>query len=279
MLRKLIKYEILADYKKYGATFAAMLLVSCLLLFFDKMTSWINNNLFMKLITGVLGALFMALVVVVCSMVMVFATMRFYKNLVRDEGYLMHTLPVPTWMLIVSKLIAVYIWTILVAFAVGICSGIAFGEPFWLFEMIGSIPEVITEAREIFGDGGYNQLRTFIIYMGIFFVLLPAMGMLHIYFSFALGNLFNRHKLGMSVLMFFVVYIAEQIISSVFMMFVSSDIMRSVMDSQTSTAIPDERMFGYMNEAMLVSIIFSVIFSVGYYIAAERIFAKKLNLE
>ncbi|MGN0675317.1 MAG: hypothetical protein ACI4KG_06175 [Oscillospiraceae bacterium] len=279
MLRKLIKYEILADYKKYGAMFAAMLLVSCLLLFFDKMTSWINNNLFMELITGVLGALFMALVVVVCLMIMVFATMRFYKNLVRDEGYLMHTLPVPTWKLIVSKLIAVYIWTILVTIAVGICSGIAFGEPLWLFDMIGSIPEVVTEMREVFGEGGFNQLRLFLIYMVIFFVLMPAMGMLHIYFSFALGNLFNKHKLGMSVLMFFVIYIAEQIISSVFLMFISSDIMNSVMEDQSNAAIPDERMFGYMNEAMLVSIIFSVIFSVGYYIASERIFAKKLNLE
>lgn len=276
MLRKLIKYEILADYKKYGVMFAAMLMVSFLLLFFDKMTSWVNNNTFVKLIFMVLSAVFGILVVLVCGMVLVFATNRFYKNLVRDEGYLMHTLPVPTWKLIVSKLIAVYIWSALAVVAVGICSGIAFGEPLWLFRMIEEFPEFIEESREVFGGKGFE---TFLINMIIMTVLSPAMIMVQIYFSLALGNLFNRHKLGMSVLMYFATYIGEQILSSIAMMFMSSDMVKFVLESQNDSTIPDDKIFGFINETFVFTIIFSVVISVGYYIASERIFAKKLNLE
>ena len=277
MLRKLIKYELLADYRKYGALYAAMLLISGLLLFFDKMTSWVNNNLFAEIMVTVLGAVFMALVIVVSAMVMVFSTMRFYKNLVRDEGYLMHTLPVPTWKLIVSKLIAVYIWTILTTIAVGICSGIAFGEPMWLFKLIDFMPEFIDESREVFGG---NAFVTFLIYTGIFFVLAPGMGMLHIYFCFALGNLFSKHKLGMAVLMYFATYIAEQIISSVVMMFISSDMVEVMLIGENETTeISDAVMMGFGSDAMLMTLILSLIVAVGYYIGTERIFTKKLNLE
>ena len=277
MLRKLIKYELLADYRKYGALYAAMLLISGLLLFFDKMTSWVNNNLFAEIMVTVLGVVFGALVVVVCAMVMVFSTMRFYKNLVRDEGYLMHTLPVPTWKLIISKLIAVYIWTIFTTIAVGICSGIAFGEPMWLFEMIDDLSEFIVESKVLFGG---NSFLTFLIYMGIFFVLAPGMGMVHIYFCFALGNLFSKHKLGMAVLMYFVTYIAEQIISSVAMMFISSDMVEVMLIGETETTeISDVAMMGFGNDVILMTLILSLIVAVGYYIGTERIFAKKLNLE
>lgn len=41
----------------------------------------------------------MALMIVTIVMVL----QRFYKNLLKGEGYLMHTLPVPTWMLVAIK--------------------------------------------------------------------------------------------------------------------------------------------------------------------------------
>lgn len=276
MLRKLIKYEILADYRKYGAVFGAMLLISFLLLFFDKMTSWVNNNMFMEIVVAVFGSVFAMAVVLACGMVMVFATTRFYKNLVRDEGYLMHTLPVPTWKLIVSKLIAVYIWYIAVTIVVGICSGIAFGEPLWLFEVLKELPWILEESKEVF-DG--NGMIVFMIYMLVLLILAPAMGMLHIYFSLALGNLFSKHKLGMSVLMYFAIYIGEQIITSIFMIFISADMMKWVLEMDNEMTVSNPQMMDFANQCMLFSIIFSIIFSVGFYIASERIFAKKLNLE
>ncbi|MDE6596103.1 MAG: hypothetical protein K2K44_08845, partial [Oscillospiraceae bacterium] len=125
MLRKLIKYDLLADYKKYIAVYISMAATSVLLLFFDKMTSWINNNNFLNLMAVVFAVLFLIISVISGVMLLVFSTIRFYKNIVRDEGYLMHTLPVPTWQLIASKFISVYIWFFITLIVTGICSGIA----------------------------------------------------------------------------------------------------------------------------------------------------------
>ena len=42
----------------------------------------------------------------------IYLIMRFYKNLFSNEGYLMHTLPVTSWQLLISKLVTAFIWFI-----------------------------------------------------------------------------------------------------------------------------------------------------------------------
>ena len=94
-------------------------------------------------------------------------------------------------------------------------------------------------------------------------LLAPFSYLAHIYFSFALGNLFSKNKLAMSVVMFLAINFAENIITSILL----TAYIFSIKDDMTLTAR------SYSN--ILISIVLSVI----YLIAAERIFAKKLNLE
>lgn len=277
-LLKLIKYDLLADYKKYAALYAAMLGSSVMMLFFSKMTSWVHNNLFIKAMSIVFTSLFFILVVAAAVMFMVFSTTRFYKNIVRDEGYLMHTLPVPTWQLLASKLISVYIWYAATIIISGICSGIAFGEPLWLFKFFGEFGEAMSEVRSSIGEENTKVLLSMMRYAVVLFVLTPFFAMSNIYFSFALGNLFNKYKLGMSVLMYFAIKVAEQIIGSVTSMVVSTD-MFSVMVNTPDVNVPEADILNYVSATMNVSIIISLALSIGYMIAAERIFSKKLNLE
>lgn len=279
MLRKLIKYDLLADYKKYAAVYIAMLASSVLLLFFDKMTSWIKNNAFIDIMTMVFMFVFFTITIISGVMLLVFSTIRFYKNIVRDEGYLTHTLPVSTWQLIASKFISVYIWFFAMVIVTGICSGIAFGEPFWLFKLndaFGEISEVLMS--EDFAADDIKFVFLMLKYFAVFMLFSPFLAMSHIYFAFALGNLFNKSKLGMSVVMYFAVMFAEQIIGSVFAMFFYSDMMTLV------TADPNSDFFtaqaaDFFGKAMNFSLTAAIIFAIGYTIAAERIFAKKLNLE
>lgn len=271
MLGKLIKYDIFADWKKYCALFAAALLTSLLTLIVEKMSSQINNNMFLKMMSSLIGTSCLVLISAVCLMTVVFAVIRFYKNLVRDEGYLMHTLPVPTWQLIASKLITAYIW--FAASAVVICAsvGIAMGEPLWLFDAFKGYDEFI---ESVSGHMAASTFKNFIASSGIMLLLSPAFIMTHIYLSFALGNLFNTHKLLMSVVMYFVINVAQQILSTAFMaVFMSS------MISGNTYSIPDEAIFGYVGGFMNFSVIFTLTLSAAYFIAAERIFSKKLNLE
>lgn len=276
MLKKLIKYDLMADYKKYAAVYVAMLAVSVLLLFFDKMTSWIKNNAFINIMATVFLFVFFALTVIAGVMLIVFSTIRFYKNIVRDEGYLMHTLPVPTWQLLASKFISIYIWFAATVIVAGICSGIAFGEPLWLFKLHDAFGEMSDS-----GDLSSEDIKfTFVMlkYFAVFMIISPFVAMSHIYFSFALGNLFNKSKLGMSVVMYFAVMFAEQIISSVFSLFFYSDIVSIAATDPNSDAFIAQ-MTEFFRKTMNFSLIIAVVFAIGFTIAAERIFAKKLNLE
>lgn len=290
MLRKLIKYDLLADYKKYFAVYIAMLTSSVTMLFFDKMTSWISNNVFINVMSAVSAAVFFVLCISVGVMLLVLSTIRFYKNVMRDEGYLTHTLPVPTWKIIASKFISVYIWFFATLIVTGVCSGIAFGEPLWLFKLAEG-----SGFTESFASGfvyGFNSsagpiekiteadLHIFaemIRYYAVFILLSPFIAMAHIYVSFALGNLFNRSKLGMAVLMYFAIQFVESIMGAFFSAFLTPGFVAET--AKYENDIPITVVFDFVNSVMLVTLIVSVILSIGCIIATERIFAKKLNLE
>ena len=273
MLKKLIKYEILADWKKYAFVTAALFIISFMLLVFGEISTTVANNKLIEYINMILLFAFLTLAVVAVAMLFVFATIRFYKSFIRDQGYLMHTLPVSTWQLIVSNLIAVYIWAILIAAVLMICGGISMGEPLWLFELIEDRGEVMDSIASEFGAEAAPELVRTLGIAAAMIVLSPAMYMTHIYFSFALGNLFSRNKLAMSVLMFFAVYFATQILYSIvaFPFFLN---MMSLGDD-----VSEQQAFRISGDISLLSLIVSVITAIVFFIASERIFAKKLNLE
>lgn len=277
MLKKLIKYDLLADYKRYGIVFAAMLMFSLLLTALDRLTQVFKENRFFEIMMIICAILFFAAFIVMFTMIMVIATIRFYKNLVRDEGYLMHTLPVPTWKLITSKFVTTYIWSAAAVVVTGICFGIVAGEPLWLFKLdIGweTLSGLFVEETV---NGTADQLRNVFIACFVVMALTPGFMVLHIYMSLALGNLFHTHKLGISVLMFFALYIGEQILSGVAMLFMSADMVNYMTD--IDAVVPFDVGYRYMMTSLIFSIIFTIVLMIAFFIGSERIFSKKLNLE
>ena len=247
MLIKLIKYDLLADYKKYCTVFAAMLLLSIMMLMsenssysafvFSESGSVIDIILFMSYtIVSVAAAL----------MVVVFSISRFYTNLIQDEGYLMHTLPVPTWQLLASKLITTYIWATATVLMEIVCAALATGERRIFSDIISSITEITTNR-----DAAETML---------YVLMSPFYLMSRIYLVCGLGNLFSKNKKGIAVVMYFVIQFIEGIFTTYVTMLVTLNV----------TAFS-----GYM----FVKIVLALALSVGYFIAAERLFAKRLNLE
>ena len=271
MLGKLIKYDLMADWKKYTTLYAATLLVSIMLYTTGKIKENIRNNKILELVEDMFGIVFMTLIIAISVAVVVLTVMRFYKNVMRDEGYLTHTLPVHTWEILASKLISSYIW-FLSAFVIGaICLGIGMGEPLWLFEAIENIADVITEARDSAEKSQLIQIMTTVM---LSVILSPFFIMTHAYFCFALGNLSNSHKLGVSVLAFFGVNIAENFIATAVMMIFAAGFSD---DRWESASVIEALRTG--NSVMILTLVISIAISAGLFIASERIFAKKLNLE
>lgn len=290
MLKKLIKYDILADYKKYAAVYIAMLASSVMMLFFDKMTSWISNNTFIEVMAVVFTMVFFALCLVAGVMILVLSTIRFYKNVMRDEGYLTHTLPVPTWQVIASKLITVYIWFFASLIVSVICGSIAAGTPMWIFHIFGGPNDeafrkgveagfaLSTDGAPFSStDSAYEMVTSGFSLYAVYMLFSPLCAMAAVYFACALGNLFSRSKLAMSVLMYFLLAFAESIVGGSISVFITPQFVAEA--SKYGEDIPLELILNYLYEVMTASLIASIVLSIGFLIGAERIFAKKLNLE
>ena len=105
MLLKLIKYDFREQFKEHIGLYA-LVLVSAL-------TEIISESFKLDLVSvffWILHSLSM-IAMLICSFVII--VLYFRRNLLKDEGYLMNTLPVEPWMLYVSKFLTAFVLFIL----------------------------------------------------------------------------------------------------------------------------------------------------------------------
>ena len=211
--------------------------------------------------TIIYGLLLLALVV----MTIIIIIMRFNNNLLKGEGYLMHTLPVPTWMLILSKLIVSVIWmaigtaaSLISAALLGLSSGML---PYILRE--GGIESFGNLLNAIFG----NASGLFIASMIVSAVAL----ILKFYFSMAIGNLVNRNKFLLAVGAFIGIQIVLSIIS-VLTGTLSGSVALSTTDSVNG-------LVGTMATQLLIrDLVIDGICIAGFFFGTTMILKKRLNL-
>lgn len=99
MTGRLIKYELRSSIKLMGVIWAALIVTSFL---FSISINFMGNlmirssiaSTLINLLQGITGMLYIAVFIATAAASVVIVIMRFYKGLLSDEGYLMHTLPV-----------------------------------------------------------------------------------------------------------------------------------------------------------------------------------------
>lgn len=277
MLGKLLKYELLAEMRKYAVVFAAIIGAAVLFLVFDRGLSRLGDYAIIDIFSGFLLIAFILLCFFTLAMIIVMSCVRFKKNLFGDEGYLMHTLPVPAWQHIAVKIIAAYIWTVaaLAVIIIGICILTCSGS--WMTDMYDGMKEAFAEISAA-DDASAALLFNFKWFFIISAVLYPLLLLLYIYFCIAVGSLFNSHKTLMSILTFVVVNTVGQIVSSVIMVICGLSSYMSMNTADMNAATADMFISSY-GKLMWGSSIFSVILYAAMAIGTNYIMSKKLNLE
>ena len=105
MLGKLLKYELKATSRVFIPLYIAILVVS--------IVNGLSLNLEIFNIQGLATIILMCLFISLFVITIVVTIQRFNKNLLKDEGYLMFTLPVSSKYLVLSKYLTSLIWTFL----------------------------------------------------------------------------------------------------------------------------------------------------------------------
>ncbi len=281
MLKKLLKYDLRSAGRLIGILYLAVLAVSVLVGILFRVSIFQENaDAFSAM--GSVGAgiaaltsvaIYVVLIIVMMVMTVIMIIRHFYRNMIKQEGYLMHTLPVPAWMHVASKTIAGFIW-MLIAYVVSTVSLLL------MLACGGIIKEAFDGYKELFASLGIAlSSPTFWL-----FVICAVIGIvatvLLFYLSLAIGNLSNRHKFFYAVLAFVVIVIIMTIVRSILMMgnngiWMSTLINPWMMTDETQT----DSFLRIMNHTMIVQLLENIGWSVVFFLGTKWILEKKLNLE
>ena len=275
MLGKLLKYEMKSTSRFmwiiYGAVIVVGIIAGILLRldialgsagYEDGVISAQTADTIQMILTFITFSIYFLLLIAMEVLTMVMIVMRFWKNMFGSEGYLMHTLPVPSWMLVTSKLIIAILWELMAAVTALISGSFILGISGLLREIFGGVS--IREFLDSFTEIGLRLEPGKWIFIIIFAALA---GILQFYFAMSLGNLANKNKILYSVLSFLGINIAVSIVSGI-IQFARMMIMQNALSTGAVFSI-----LGWP------TLILYAVLAIGFFFGTYMIMENKLNLE
>jgi len=276
MLGKLLKHEFIATGRALLLVFASVIAVAALtsllglalrpadisvpLSTSDLMLTVIIPPLVLVNLTALGAALIVPFIVIV---------VRFYRNFLMAEGYLMFTLPVTRHQLILSKLIVAAVWYV-VAWIVTTASAVIalagwipadyWAENMWLFNAL------FTGLTQHFDQGGL-MFAMYIISMGIG----TFSGALMVYFAMGLGQLANAHRVLLSIVTYFALLVGTFVMTIMVTLPIS-------LTSSLNSSVTDTQIFQETIISLAVSNVLSLVLAVAMYFGTEYLLRKRLNL-
>lgn len=193
MFSKLLKYDFRSMLKQFALIWPAALALALVNRFTVKhfITSSTSAG---ETISGIAMLVYVAILIAMFVLAVIFIVQRFYKGLLGDEGYLMFTLPVRSWQLIGSKLICSVVVT-----SVSILVAIA--SILLIVPISGA--DLHAAWRELLAYIGTGDFIRSMLVLLLSFLLGMARGFLLLYLAMAVGHLFSKNR----VLWSFVAYI------------------------------------------------------------------------
>lgn len=263
MFGKLMKYEMKSLTRGLLPLYGAILAVAVI----NRVLIGISLNSGMGLPVIIAMMVYFGLCVAVGVVTIMAVVQRFYKGLLCDEGYLMHTLPVRPVELVLSKLTGATVMTILSG-VVGVVSVLILMsvDGFFAVDWLGGF-------RDLFRNFPSWPLAVFeCLLVGLFCV---TGQIAQLYAVMALGHLSNKHRVAMSFVWYLVISTALSALLGIFVTVANETGLDYWMTQLTSA----------MNSSLCLHL--GLIFTVLAYLVKTAIFCgvtnhvltNKLNLE
>jgi len=263
MLGKLIKYETKASMRMILPLYAILPVLALL----TRLLVEINgDNVFLgifRVVSGLAYGLSMGAIIVLPVILMI---QRFYKSLLGDEGYLMHTLPLKTWKNIVSKLLVSLMWIlgagIVVVLSVLIVAGAEKIRDFFVGDFFGFVEDL---------KNNYGLNFWWMTVQCVIVGLLWGMSsILMVYASVSIGHLSSKHRFISSVGAYIGLNAAIQMISAsviAFGGFLFED------------WLPELSVKGVWIFVISALLLYQLVFGTVFFVITNGILGKRLNLE
>lgn len=266
MLVKLLNYEFKAMGRILLPFYGALILLG---LISSIYTRFIPDDITLLNLSGIiLIMLFVFMIIFATALSFIMTILRFKRNLLDNEGYIMNTLPVTPWQNISAKLITAIVFQILAAISMALAI-IAFILPM----PDVSLSNFITGFAEL-----YNNLKQFNINFGILYIetiLLGIVGLISInlslYSAMCIGHSFNSHKVLISILIYILFYMINQFVQGSILIILSATHIGPIYDYSSYSHI--------MELWLLIYIIYRAVFAAVYGFLVHYFMKNKLNLQ
>lgn len=259
MLKKLLKY----DYKTLTQTMLPVYGISLILSVISNIFIRINKiTPIFRIPSGFITGLSILVCLGTVFLTFIVGIMNFYKQTVKDEGYLLHTLPVSKNSIIISKLTSLITMEVLSLIVAIITFLITINiDPIKVIDAIKMIIEKI----------GDYKLSTLLLIIAMFIGQIT--NTLLMFTSISFGQKHSTNKLLYSIIYGVVIYNITQIITAI----VYSPILFNpkIIEALNET-IPEVQI---LNMMLLMTMGISLVIGTVYYILTKKNLENKLNLE
>ena len=269
MLAKLLKYDFKSMFKMFLPLWGVLLVVSAVNRLFTGAGLDAEGGL--GLVNSLMVLLYILLIVAVMVVTIVIIIARFYQGLLKDEGYLMFTIPVHPWQIITSKLISALVISLLSSLVAMVSVFIIAAFP-GMWDVLGRAVEIL--AREV-----PNFVPLVILLVISFFVGLIC-SISQVYAAMALGHLASSHRVGFAVLAFIVLNMAWSTVGTVIGLFGYPDLTNSLITiTRTDTYLNVEGFSNLMLTSVAWGLAINLVRCVVHFVLVNYILSRRLNLE
>ena len=268
MLGKLLKYELKATSRVFIPLYIAILVVS--------IVNGLSLNLEIFNIQGLATIILMCLFISLFVITIVVTIQRFNKNLLKDEGYLMFTLPVSSKYLVLSKYLTSLIWTFLSFIVAFLSFTIIFMIPtYQYFDFSYFINEFNLLFSNMLNLNILGQFLKIILLMIISYTIF----IFNVYLALSVGQLpiFNRFRNVSSFIGFLVINLLISYAQNIVSLFVNDASVNIEAIDNINYAI--NSVTSIVSKGLNIAIVINIIIILVLFFATTYILDKKLNLE
>ncbi|MEG2377702.1 MAG: hypothetical protein RSC43_05015 [Clostridia bacterium] len=264
MLGKLLKYEMKSTARIFLPLYGCIVVFAAIVRAFMQINTGAGSRL-LNILSGLSVFLYVAIIISTFVITLIVLIQRFYRNLLGDEGYLMHTLPVRTRQQIGAKLIAASTWVLFAIIVVIISVLVLVISP----QFISAFGELLTgRLGDMLMKIGASDIAVF-IELAIMIFLSLVCGILIIYTSIAVGSLFNKNRIGAAFIAFIAINFGLNLLSSCVMLLASSINIFSLIPGGSAA----------VHIVLACGICFNILISAAAFFATNYILKRRLNLQ
>lgn len=264
MLGKLFKYDCKSVSRYMLPLYAVLLVTTCGM----KLTLELSDNMVINVFRMLFIVAYVISLIAIATGSAIVLLLRFYRNLMTDEGYLSFTLPVTPTMHLVSKLLNGFFWIVLTLVAVILSVLLLLaghvGSAEWqaLWDAFKSILTMVQEA---------GVSNVWLLFYAVFIILGAGFGtQLIFYFCISAGQLFGNHRVLGAFIFYFIYYVVNQICGVIMLLF-----------NQGILFQPDttSEMASILTRFLTCAGVFAIVEYVALFFITRWLLNRKLNLE